>query len=262
MNIYIKSLIILFVLPWGIQSANCQKKPAVVIPAAVKPANAIMIDIAYGAYLPMADMAENFKYNFSLSSKIQYLMSNNIMFGIVAEYQFSEDIKKDVVSNLREPTGSIIDKFGNYSDVVLGQRGFFGGLTVGYLIPLFKKTKRSGIEVRFSGGYQQHWVNIKVIGAEIFALKDQYKKGYDRMTSGFAMSQYIGYRHLDKGGLLNFFGGFSIMEAFTKNRRGFNFDTGKEDTKDRIDILLGFRLGLSIPFYLYSADTEQEIRYY
>ena len=227
-----------------------------------KPPRGILIDVNYGMHLPLADMAEYYKYNFTLGGKVQYLMSNNFMFGFTGEYQFSDEIGKDVVSNLREPDGSIIDKFGTYSDVSLGQRGFYLGGTVGYLIPVLKNTKRSGIEVRLSGGYLQHWVEIEVIGSEVFALGGDYKKGYDRLTSGFAMSQYIGYRHLDKGGLLNFFGGFDFMEAFTRNRRGYNFDTRQEDNRDKIDILIGFRVGLAIPFYFYSAQTQQETRFY
>ncbi len=265
MRIFLSILLIVVVvnpqLLWGQESDKPKFKNLMTDPNA-KPRGGVLIDISYGGHLPYADLAENFKYNFSLSGKLQYLFPSNLMVGLVGDYYFSEDIKTDVVANLREPGGSIIDKFGTYSDANLGQRGFFVGATVGYLIPVIKNTKRSGIEVRFSGGYLQHWVRIQVLGSQVFALEDAYKKGYDRMTSGFGMSQYIGYRHLDKGGLLNFFGGFDIMEAFTKNRRGFNYDTGQKDTRDRLDIMIGLRIGLTIPFYVYSIDTDHEIRYY
>ncbi|BDS10226.1 hypothetical protein [Aureispira anguillae] len=227
-----------------------------------KPPNGFLVDFSYGVHLPFADMAENFKYNFSLAGKIQYIFSNNFAVGLVGDYQFVDDLKTDVVANLREEEGSIIDRFGQLSDVHLGQRGFFLGASVSYLIPVLKKYKRSGIEVRFEGGYQQHWVRIEVLGGDIFALSDEYKKGYDRMTTGFAMRQYIGYRHLDKNRLLNFFGGFDIMQAFTKNRRGYNFDTGQVDNKDRIDILIGFRVGVTLPIYIYTPETQEDIRFY
>lgn len=227
-----------------------------------QPPNGFLIDFSYGVDLPFADMAENFKYNFNLAGKVQYILSNNLTFGLVGDYQFVDDIKTDVVANLREEEGSIIDRFGQLSDVQLGQRGFFLGASVSYLIPVFKKYKRSGIEVRFEGGYQQHWVRIEVLGGDIFALSNHYKKGYDRMTTGFAMRQYIGYRHLDKNRLLNFFGGFTLMEAFTKNRRGFNFDTMEEDNKDRVDILLGFRIGITLPIYIYTPETQEDVRFY
>lgn len=227
-----------------------------------KPPMGFLIDFSYGVQLPLADMRENFKYNFNLGGKVQYILSNNLAFGLVGDWQFVDDIKTDVVANLREEEGFIIDRFGELSDVQLGQRGFFLGASVSYLIPLFEKNKRSGIEVRFEGGYQQHWVRIEVLGGDIYGLSSKYKKGYDRMTTGLALRQYVGYRHLDKKRLLNFFGGFDLMQAFTRNRRGFNFDTGQEDTRNRIDILVGFRLGLTLPLYIYTPNTQDDMRFY
>jgi len=227
-----------------------------------KPPQGVLVDFSYGIHLPFADMAENFIYNFSLGGKVQYIFSNNLSVGLVGDFQFSEDIKTDVVAPLRDEEGLLIDEFGQLSDVQLGQRGFFLGASVSYLIPVFKKYKRSGIEVRFEGGYQQHWVRIQLVGSKVYGLEGDYRKGYDRMTSGFGMRQYIGYRHLDKNRLLNFYGGFDIMEAFTQNRRGFNFDTGQADTKDRVDILIGFRIGITLPIYIYTPETQEDIRFY
>lgn len=227
-----------------------------------KPPSGFLIDFSYGVQMPLADMAENFVYNFNLAGKIQYILSNNLMLGLVGDYQFSDDIKQDIVSNLRESEGFLIDRFGQLSDVQLGQRGFFLGGSVSYLLPVLKNYKRSGIEIRLEGGYLQHWIRMEVLGGEVFGLSGDYYKGYDRMTSGFALRQYIGYRHLDKNRLLNFFGGFDFMQAFTKNRRGFNFDTMQSDTKDRIDVLIGFRVGITLPIYIYTADTQEEIRFF
>jgi hypothetical protein len=221
-----------------------------------------LIDFSYGVQLPMADMTENFKYNFALGGKVQYILSNNLAFGLVGDWQFIDDIKTDVVANLREEEGFLVDKFGQLGDVQLGQRGFFLGASVSYLIPISKNYRRSGVEVRFEGGYQQHWVRIEVLGGEVAGLTPEYKKGYDRMTTGPAFRQYIGYRHLDRNRLLNFFGGFDFMQAFTQNRRGFNFDTGRADTRNRIDMLVGVRVGLTLPLYIYTPDTQDDMRFY
>lgn len=231
-------------------------------PIASKPPSGILIDFSYGVHLPLADMAENFEFNFSLGGKIQYIMSNNLAIGIVGDYQFAEQIKTDVVANLREPNGFLIDRTGQLTEVQMGQRGFFLGGSISYLIPVLKNYKRSGIEVRFEAGYQQHWVQIDILGSEVFGLSGDYVKGYDRMTTGFAMRQYIGYRHLDKNRLLNFYAGVDLMEAFTRNRRGFNYDQMMPDTKDRLDLLLGFRVGITLPIYIYTPETEDDVRFY
>lgn len=259
-------LIILFCLLGQTQDVLAQNKKRIreqkIFDKDAKPPNGFLIDFSYGIHLPLADMAENYKYNFSLAGKVQYIFSNNLAVGLVGDFQFIDDMKTDVVANLREEEGFIIDRFGQLSDVQLGQRGFFLGASISYLIPMLKDYKRSGIEVRFEAGYEQHWVRIEVLGSDIFALSDEYKKGYDRMTTGFAMRQYIGYRHLDRNRLLNFFGGFDIMQAFTKNRRGYNFDTRQEDNRDRIDILVGFRIGITLPIYIYTPETQEDVRFY
>jgi hypothetical protein len=259
-------LIILFCLLGQTQDVLAQKKKRIrehrVFDEDAKPPNGFLVDFSYGIHLPLADMAENYKYNFSLAGKVQYIFSNNVALGLVGDFQFIDDMKTDVVANLREEEGFIIDRFGQLSDVQLGQRGFFLGASISYLIPVLKNYKRSGIEVRFEAGYEQHWVRIEVLGSDIFALSEEYKKGYDRMTTGFAMRQYIGYRHLDRNRLLNFFGGFDIMQAFTQNRRGYNFDTRQEDTKNRIDILVGFRIGITLPIYIYTPETQEDVRFY
>ncbi len=226
------------------------------------PPGGIIIDFSYGVQLPFADMAENFIYNFSLGGKVQYIFPNNLCLGLVGDYQFADQVKKDNVSNLREEEGFLIDRFGQLSDVQLGQRGFFIGASIAYLLPVLKNYKRSGIEFRFEGGYVQHWIRMEVLGGEVFGLSGDYSKGYDRMTSGLALRQYIGYRHLDKNRLLNFFGGFDFMQAFTKNRRGFNFDTMQADNKNRVDVLIGFRVGVTLPIYIYTPETQEDIRFY
>jgi len=225
-------LIILFCLLGQTQDVFAQKKK-ILFDENAKPPNGFLVDFSYGIHLPLADMAENYKYNFSLAGKVQYIFSNNLALGLVGDFQFLDDMKTDIAANLREEEGFIIDEFGQLSDVQLGQRGFFLGASISYLIPVSKKYKRS-----------------------------EYRKGYDRMTTGFAMRQYIGYRHLDRNRFLNFFGGFDIMEAFTKNRRGYNFDTQQEDTKNRIDILVGFRIGITLPIYIYTPETQEDVRFY
>ena len=228
----------------------------------VKPPQGVLLDFSYGVHLPLGDLAENFNYMFTLGGKAQFIFSNNLAFGLVGDHFFSDAIGRDVVSNLREEEGFIIDRFGELADVQQGMRGFFLGGSVSYLLPMLKNYKRSGIEVRFEGGYLQHWIRFRTIGGQIPALSGDYVRGYDRMTSGVAFRQYIGYRHLARNRLFNFYGGFDFMQAFTRNRRGFNFDTGEADTKNRLDLLVGFRVGLTIPIYIYSIDTQQDTRFY
>jgi hypothetical protein len=48
---------------------------------------------------------------------------------------------------------------------------------------------------------------------------------------------------------VNFFIGIEAVQAFTKNRRSFNFDTRSSDDSERSDRLLGLKAGWIIPLY-------------
>ena len=260
----IKKILLVFMIGWGLMSyaQRDSVKTDFFAQRATAP-KGFVIDVSYGMQLPLADMAEHFLYSFSIGGGVQYILPNNLMLGLCGDYMFSDEIARDIISNLRESEGFLIDRFGRLTDVRLGQRTFFLGASIAYLIPVFKKYKRSGIEIRFESGYLQHWINIEVLGSEVFGLSGEYIKGYDRMTSGFAMRQYIGFRHLDKKRLINLFIGVNILEGFTQNRRNVNFDTMLVDDKNRIDVQIGFKLGLSSPFYLYSIASDlDDIRYY
>ncbi len=63
------------------------------------------------------------------------------------------------------------------------------------------------------------------------------------------INEFIGYLFLGKTRILNFYAGFEFVQAWTKNRRDVNFDTGEKDDKLRFDILTGFKIGWVIPLY-------------
>jgi hypothetical protein len=46
------------------------------------------------------------------------------------------------------------------------------------------------------------------------------------------------------------------VQAWTKNRRGFNFDTGKEDNEMRLDIMTGFKAAWILPLYKKVPDAH------
>ncbi|MEN9613211.1 MAG: hypothetical protein RLZZ628_4025, partial [Bacteroidota bacterium] len=53
--------------------------------------------------------------------------------------------------------------------------------------------------------------------------------------------------------------GLELTEGFTKNRRGFNFDTGAREDKNRFDVLGALKLGWMLP--VWNAQKASEIEY-
>jgi hypothetical protein len=229
------------------------------------PPAAVMIDIAYGMQNPYGDMKTNFNYNYNIGARINYLTPRNWIFAVSGEYLFSDNIKTDVLKPLRESNGNIIETTGRMGLTQLGERGYMIGGQAGKLIQLGKKTRMHNLEIKFGGAYLQHWIRIRLLGrpVELPQLFEDYKKGYDRMTSGIALNQYVGYRFMSRSKLVNLFIGLDFTEGFTYNRRFYNFDTREADTKLHKDILLGFRAGFSIPFFIYSENTRNdELEFY
>ena len=82
-------------------------------------------------------------------------------------------------------------------------------------------------------------------------LELNYRRGYDRLTVGPNLHQFVGYTFLSNGGFYNFYGGLYAQEGFTKNQRTIFYDQPNTPvpTNTRLDIQIGFRLGWYIPFY-------------
>jgi hypothetical protein len=98
-------------------------------------------------------------------------------------------------------------------------------------------------------GYLQHKVNLYDAQQKIAAIKGDLKHGFDRLTSGVSLSQFIGYLFLSESRFLNFYTGFEFYQAFTKSVRQLNYDTGLTDTKKRLDVITGFKFGWILPLY-------------
>lgn len=219
----------------------------------------LLFDFMYGVQLPAADMAKDFKLNFNFGGRINLYFPSNWWGAVTGDFQFFDDVKTDVVAPLRNVDGFIITSTGGLGNVHLGQRGMLLGGMVGKLVPFApKKNPRMGIDFGLGADYFQHWIRIRVLTEDIVQLSGDYKKGYDRMTSGFALQEYIGFRYMGKKKLLNISAGFDFVQGFTKNRRPMNFDTRQSDTKQHIDLLFGFRVGLSLPIYIHSQQSLRD----
>ena len=118
----------------------------------------------------------------------------------------------------------------------------------------------SGIIIKAGVGYIQHWIRIRINEDKtIPSFEGDYAKGYDRLSSGLAISEFIGYLYMGNTRVLNFFVGFEFMQSWTTNRREVNFDTGMKDDGNRFDALNGFKIGWIIPIY---KRTPKEYYYY
>ena len=106
-----------------------------------------------------------------------------------------------------------------------------------------------------------HWIRFQDDSQSVPQLNGLYKAGYDRLSGGFGLSQFIGYETLALNGRINLIAGFELLEGFTSNLRSINYDTQTKDDRSRFDMTSGLRIGLILPFYKYTSGEEKEIFY-
>lgn len=195
-------------------------------------------------------MADRFGANSNVGVSFLHKLKSNWIYGAEWDIIFGNNIEEDgILDNLKTSDGFIIGEDGLAADVILYQRGFYGSLKFGRVLPILNRNPSSGLVVMLGGGIIQHKIRIDVANNTAPQLTDETKKGYDRLTNGFALNQFVGYLNLSNNRLANFYVGVDVTEAWTKNRRSYNHDTMMRDDKQRLDLLYGLRFGWIIPFY-------------
>lgn len=216
----------------------------------------LLLNFSYAAQWPGGDLSDRFGQNFSLGLGGEFITKKkHLLLGLEGNYLFGDQVKTNVLANLQTPEGFIIASDKSYANVFLRERGFYLGGRLGKIFGLSPNNPRSGLRVTLGAGLLQHKIRVQDDPTRFVPqLAGDYKKGYDRLTNGLTLKQFIGYQHLDPNGRINFFAGFEIMEGFTQSRRDFDFDTRRADTENRFDLLWGIRLGWVLPFYFSGGE--------
>jgi hypothetical protein len=247
--------IILFIFLWSTSTAlNAQRN----LP---KDFNAFNITASFGAQKPAGDLAQRFGNNLGVGGGIEYvLIPSGWSYNINAQYIFGQDVYEDVLSKIRTTDGNIIGETNAYADVVLRMRGLYTGASIAKILKLHDGGNHyGGIRLSLGAGWLNHHIRIQDnTQGSVPQLDVQYAKGYDRRSSGIALTQFLGYQMVSRDRTFNFFAGFEFTEGFTRNRRGFNFDTMQRDDLKRHDILYGVRVGWSVPIFTNVNANELE----
>ncbi len=224
---------------------------------------AFVINFNYAVEFPGGDLVKLFGTNYRLGGGVEFITKKNYIFGLDGGVMFGNVLKEDVLSDLRTPEGGIIGNNKIYADIVLKQRGFQASGLIGKIIPVSAedKKRRSGIRATIGAGLMQHRVRIQDdFSASVPQLDDQYKKGYDRLTNGLMLQEFIGYQFMSNNRLINFYIGLEFTQGFTQNRRDFDFKLRRQLDEDRLDSLVGFRINWALPFYI--DEDPDAIDYY
>jgi len=215
--------------------------------------NAPMIGLSYAFQLPEGNLKNRFGFNSSVGIHFLNKTKTNWIWGLDWTFTFSPQSQvKDTYSlfdSINTANGNVVDANGEYATLLFYERGWTSSAKFGKLFPLSAHNKNSGICILTGLGYMQHKIRIEDKFNRAPQLTKEYRKGYDKLSSGFMLSQFVGYLFLGNNRLLNFYAGFELMAGFTQSRRTFNFDTMEQDTQKRLDIYYGPRIGFILPLY-------------
>jgi hypothetical protein len=216
----------------------------------------------YTYVLPEGDLTERFGNFHNLGFGILYKSHKKWILAADASYQFGSDVKDlNFLYNLTNSTGVVMNNSGVAANYSIGMRGFSVFGKVGYLFPLTARNPNSGIIVLAGAGIYYHKINIATTNNDIPTLTEDLKKGYDRLSMGPALTQFVGYSYHSPNRFYNFFIGFDFMQAFTQSVREYNYETQLPDTEKRTDITVGGRIGWMIPIYLRTKNKDNEYEY-
>lgn len=208
--------------------------------------------VHYGVNWSQNDLAARFGFLNHIGIHAGYKTNQNWVWAFDGNFIFGENIKQsNLLDNLRDSQGNITDINGDIATILTVPRGFNANLAIGRVFPLSKKNLNSGIYVHAGGGYLYHKIRVESRDQVIPQVELEYKKGYDRLTTGFNAHQFVGYAFMAHAGFVNFYGGFYASEGLTRNRRTIFFDMPDTPvpTDLRLDVQVGIKAGWFIPIY-------------
>jgi len=219
-----------------------------------------LVRFQYSYLLPAGDYESTFGNTNLVGGAIAFKTKTNWQFELEANYMFGANVKrKTLLSGIVNAAGDATDVDGELVRVLLDIRGYTFFASAGRIFPISKTNPNSGILIQGGIGYLQHRIKVDFRDGEVFQLSDDMLKGYDRLHTGVAFKQFIGYQYFGKKNLINFFAGFEFNQGLTYNRRGYNYDTQSFDEDQKFDFLYGFRVGWSMPI---RGRASEEFYYY
>lgn len=218
------------------------------------------IEANYSLQMPGGDIADRYGISNTIGAGATYKTKSNWTVGFEANYLFGAHLKdgSSILDNLKTESGEIINRFGEYATIALSQRGMYAGLKFGRVLNIGGPNPNSGIVFNIGGGWLHHHIRIENKDNNAPAVLGDYKKGYDRLTGGFALREFIGYQYLGNNETVNFYFGLEFHQAWTKSLRAYNFDTMERDLGEYNDFLYSFRVGWVFIIY----DKQPDRFYY
>ncbi len=201
----------------------------------------------YNHQFTLLDFKERFLPHAMPGISLDFHHKKGLIFSGGFEFMFRDTIAENgILSSLENDQGFIIDGAGQLVNVFLWQRGFHVSARVSKHFDL--GLKKTFLSAGLGLGFIQHKILLYTRDFYLPQLQGDYVKGYDRLSNGIALSQFLRINHRPFAKNYAVFFGINALQGFTENRRTFNFDQRLKEEGLRKDFSLGFSLGITILF--------------
>jgi len=204
------------------------------------------IEVSGGFGLALGAFAERVALVYPIGGGFFRQSAKGWQWGTTAHFIFGEEIKEPGFASNLLP---IIAGDGSFPGIGATFQGIMSGGFVGKVLPLGKPNGNSGFSLRFGGGYFSSWYALRASGGLVPQLSAPYDKGYDRMSTGFYLSQWLGYHLMSNNQSINCYFGVEAVQGFQEHRRGYQYDIGVLPEGLRSDLWLGLKAGWFFPLY-------------
>jgi hypothetical protein len=205
-----------------------------------------------GGHAPAGDIAARYGLSAGVGGSYWFKTKTNWMLGADYTFLFGNNFKEDsILDGIRDDEGYLITNNGEQMFPTISQRGFYTGIRAGKLFPVIGPNTNSGLLFTASAGLLQYKTFFRLEESSMPVIMDEYVKLFDYLTNGFAMSQFIGYLHLDSDQPINFYAGLEFHQAWTMCRRDWVYNIHGPESLIRPgyrhDFLFGIKVGWIFP---------------
>lgn len=227
---------------------------------AMNEVNTLSFSASFAYVFPVGTLSDRFGSGYQVAGLVEWMnWPGNWIMGLEGRYGYGADVRENVLAFLQDQDGTIVGRDLSLSNVFLSARLMTIGLYGGKLHRLSNENARSGIRWTIGLAHLRHWIKVNDEMRSLPQIEGDYGKGYDRLTAGYALTQFIGYQHVSLDRRLNIMVGFDLMEGLTRSQRDYDFQLQKGDKSTRMDMTIGFKAGIAVG--LYSGYQAGDIYY-
>ncbi|MFK5855618.1 MAG: hypothetical protein QM503_05770 [Bacteroidota bacterium] len=204
---------------------------------------------SYSYQFTAGDISKRYGDNSTIGTGLRYKTSKNFIFSLDANFIFGNDIKNadSILWMVQTDAGFIIDGNGTYALYALYERGYNINVSFGKILPVLSPNPNSGLMITAGLGYTLHRMKIDNQHRTAPQISDDYALGYDMLTGGISLNQFIGWFYMGESKLANFYGGFEFHQAFTHSLRDWDFSTMEKNNENFVDLFFGIKVGWMLP---------------